>query len=124
MIVHGWTEGFVTSWVQPIVSNLLRHRGGCVFFMDYSKYSNVSNYFALTPHFDGISAVLLKKIQQIGNFDRQFFFCFSFGSRLCIDAGLKLGNQSIARMDLCDPAGRFYSKFFRKGFKVFFFLLF
>lgn len=57
------------------------------------------------PHFEGISAVLTRKFNQIGNFDRQFCYGFSFGSRLCIDAGINVGNQSIARIDACDPAG-------------------
>jgi hypothetical protein len=105
VIAHGWMEGFSTPWVRYLITKLLEHRGGCVFFMDYSKYANVSDYFQLTPHFDGISAVMLKKVKQIGNYDRQFFFGFSFGSRLSIDVGNKIGNQSIARMDLCDPAG-------------------
>lgn len=105
LIAHGWIESFKTPWVQYMITKLLQHRGGCVFFMDYSKYANVSDYFQLTPHFDGIAAVMLKKVQQIGNYDRQFLFGFSFGSRLCIDVGNKVGNQSISRMDLCDPAG-------------------
>lgn len=106
MIAHGWSEGLATPWVEITARNLLKYRGGCVFFMDYSKFANVSNYFTLTPHFDGISAVFLKKFRQIGNFRRQYCFGFSFGSRLCIDVGLKIGYHLIDRMDLCDPAGK------------------
>lgn len=105
MIVHGWQESIVSPWVPILVLNLLRFRGGCVFFMDYSAYSNKSEYIQLLPHFSGISAVLLKKVKQIGYFDQQFLFGFSFGSRLLVDVGLKIGNQSLHRMDLCDPAG-------------------
>lgn len=78
-----------------------------MFFMDYSNFSNVVDYFALVANFDGISAVFLQKFKQIANFDRQYCFGFSFGSRLCIDVGLKLGNQTIARIEVCDPAGEF-----------------
>lgn len=105
MIAHGWIEGIITPWVRLVVRNLLKFRGGCVFFMDYSTFANVSNYFSLTYNFNGISDVFLKKFRQIGNYDRQYCFGFSFGSRLCIDVGLRIGNQSIGRMDLCDPAG-------------------
>lgn len=105
MIVHGWTEGISTEWVNKTIRQLLTHRGGCVFFMDYSKYANVSDYFNLVSHFEGISAVLTQKFKQIENYDRQYCFGFSFGSRLCVDAGIAIGNQSIARMDICDPAG-------------------
>jgi hypothetical protein len=105
MIAHGWMEGVTTPWVKTTVEKLLRYRGGCVFFIDYVNFSNVSDYSALTPHFAGISAVFLKKAKQIGNYGRQYLYGFSFGARLCIDVGLKIGNQSIARMDVCEPAG-------------------
>jgi hypothetical protein len=106
MVIHGWLEGIDTPWVNKTVEQLLVHRGGCVFFVDYSKYSKVNDYFALLPHFLGISAVILKKFKQIQNYERQYCYGFSFGSRLCIDVGINIGNQSIERMDLCDPAGK------------------
>jgi hypothetical protein len=107
MIVHGWKEGFRlgTTWVNATILNLLKYRGGCVFFMDYSKYSNVADYFTLTPHFQGILSVLVKKFKQIENYNRQYCFGFSFGAWLCPEAGKKVGTQLIDRMDLCDPAG-------------------
>lgn len=105
MVVHGWLEGNRTAWVNNTITSFLTYRGGCVFFFDYSFYSNNSNYFALTPYFSNLSAVLLKKFKQIGNYDRQYCYGFSFGARLCVNAGLNLGNQLIARMDLCEPAG-------------------
>lgn len=109
MIVHGWTEELATPWVKLIASNLMRHRGGCVYCMDYSAYSKVANYGTLVSQFANISAVLLKKLRQIGNYDRQFVFAFSFGSRVAVDVALKVGNQAISRMDLCDPAGKCYN---------------
>lgn len=93
-----------TLWVNATIQNLVKYRGGCVFFMDYSKYSNNANYFALTPHLQGISNVLLKKFKQIKNYDRQYCFGFSFGAWLCSETGKKVGNQTIDRMDLCDMA--------------------
>lgn len=105
MIVHGWNEGISTPWLNRTIAQFLRHRGGCVFFIDYSKFANAPNYFNLVSHFEGISRVLTNKMRQIGNFDRQYCFGFSFGSRLCIDAGINIGNQQISNMDLCDPAG-------------------
>lgn len=77
--------------------------------MDYSFYAIVSKYFALLPHFDKISEVLQKKFLQIENYDRQYSFGFSFGSRLCMNAGKEVAiqtGQTIDRMDLCDPAGK------------------
>jgi hypothetical protein len=89
------------------VRSLLQHRTGCVYVMDYSKFANVSSYNDLLPHFAGIVSVLLKKVQSTGNYDRQYFFGSGFGSQLSVEVGKRIGNQSIARMDLCDPAGRF-----------------
>ena len=105
MIVHGWNGGTSSSWVVKSVKQLLTHRGGCVFIMDYSKYSKVADYFKLVSNFAGISDVLLKKFKQIGNYERQYCYGFSFGSRFCIEAGINVGNQSIGRMDLCDTVG-------------------
>lgn len=105
MVVHGWMESIDTPWVQTTIAQLLKHRGGCVVFMDYSRFANVEEYFQLVRHFKFISAALTRKFRSIGNYDRQYCFGFSFGSRLCVDAALRLGRQRLWRMDLCDPAG-------------------
>lgn len=97
-------ESIETPWVGKVVDGLIQHRGGCVFLMDYSSYSGL-NYFDLVDKFEGLSAVLVKKFKQIRNYGRQYCFGFSFGSRLCIDAGIGVGGQKIGRMDVCDPAG-------------------
>lgn len=104
VVVHGWTESINTPWAEQMISHLLEFRGGCLFFMDYSNFSQVPNYFELVRDFEGISAVLVKKFEQIGMYDRQFCFGFSFGSRLCIDAGIAVGG-AIDRIDACEPAG-------------------
>lgn len=105
MIVHGWRQSARVAWVNSTIQQLLKHRGGCIFAMDYSYYAKTGNFARLVSNFEMISNVLLRKFIQIGNFDRQYCFGHSFGSRLCIDAGVSVGNQSIARMDVCDPAG-------------------
>jgi len=86
------------------VNNLLFYRGGCVFFMDYSNFASVSDYTKLVPHASALTAVLLLKVKQIANYDLQYHFGFCFGAQMLADAGISL-NQSIARMDLCDPIG-------------------
>lgn len=107
MIVPDRTESIATPWVKLVIRNLLWSRGGCVFFMDYSSFANVANNNALTPHITGIATVLLKKFDQIGHYNKQYCFGFGVGSRLCVAAGLMIGNQTFDRMDLCDPAGLF-----------------
>jgi hypothetical protein len=108
MVIHRWGESISTWWVKNLMDNFTYYRGGCVVFMDYSNHS-VLDYGVLVSRFVNISAVLLKKFIQIGNYDRMYCFGFSYGSRLCIDAGVNLvmGNSSrqISRMDFCDPAG-------------------
>jgi len=107
IVVHGWLESINTTWANSTVFNLLQYRGGCVFFMDYSAYSKVEYYYKLVSHFTGISNSLLRKVNQIGRNDQLYLFGFSFGSRLCMDVGVKVGNQSISRMDLCERAGEY-----------------
>lgn len=90
-----------------MIANFAASRTGCVVVMDYSTYS-IGDYGVLVSYFSGISAVLSKKLQEVGVYNKTWCFGFSFGSRLCIDAGLtikKVTNKSIDRMELCDPAG-------------------
>lgn len=106
IVVHGWLENFrTTPWINDTVQQLLSHRGGCVFVMDYSPYSEDVDYFRLVSRFEIISDFLKKKFEQIGNYERQYCFGFSYGSRLCVDAAISVGTEMIGSMDLCDPAG-------------------
>ena len=104
-VLHGLRESIKTEWVAITARSLLQYRTGCVYFMDYSYFANVSSISALSPHFQGIATVLTTKVKNIGNFDREYFFGQGFGSRLAVETGLRIGNNTIDRMDLCDPAG-------------------
>ena len=70
--------------------------------MDNYNYSKVPNYFVLVKNFPGISAVLLKKINQLlgegFSSDKGFIFGFSFGVHLAFDVGKTLNGQ-IERID-------------------------
>lgn len=106
IVVHGWFENFrTTPWINETVKQLVRHRGGCVYVMDYSTYAEDVIYFRLVARFDKISSLLTRKFAQIGNYEQLYCFGFSFGSRLCIDASISLGDQMIGHMDLCEPVG-------------------
>ena len=127
VIVHGWLESTNhTTWIPNLVQNLSKHRGGCLLLMDYSNYSKNQDYYGMFNQFDGISAVLLKKVNQIleegFTAENGYMFGFSFGSHLVYDVGIKTGGQ-IAKIDskyfsymnqqfalqnqftACDPAG-------------------
>jgi hypothetical protein len=118
MIVHGWTEGLHSLWARPMIQSFLTHGGGCVIFMEYSKYS-AGDYGVLCSRYELIKATLKRKVLEIGNLARIFIFGFSFGSRLAQGVGYDLtmannGTPVFERMDLCDPAGLlnfFYFKF-------------
>jgi len=103
IVTHGWKEGIKADWADGVIRNLLAVRGGCVIFMDYSRYANNPNYYAILPHFKPIAAVLSKKLKQINAPERTYMFGFSYGARLCTEAAVNYGKQ-LDSMDLCDPA--------------------
>lgn len=104
-MIHGWEESAKTDWVVNTINNLLYYRGGCVIVMDYSRFSR-QPYVTLAVNFSPLARVLVKKIQQTTSFyENVFLFGFSFGSRLAFEAGVRLGQQRIERIDACDPAG-------------------
>jgi surfactin synthase thioesterase subunit len=91
--------------VADTIGNLSFHRGGCVIFMDYSRYSTGA-YSNLVRHFHALARVLIKKIRQAtDNYENVFMYGFSFGARLAFEAGATIGYQKIERIDACDPAG-------------------
>lgn len=104
-MIHGWEEHINTGWVMDTIRNLTYYRGGCVLFMDYSRYSRAP-YTSLATHFFPLSMVLKKKVQQVSDdYNNVFMYGFSFGARLAFEAGRRLGYQQLERIDACDPAG-------------------
>lgn len=103
IVVHGWLESIATDWVETLVQNLLRHRGGCIIFMDYSNHSIVQEYFSLVRKFDELSHVLVQKLYQLEsegfNPSNAFLYGFSFGAQLVINAGNLYGHHRIAEID-------------------------
>lgn len=69
--------------------------------MDYFNYSKLG-YYDMYYQFDGISNVLLMKVNQLYKEgfkpENGYMFGFSFGSHLVYDVGIKTGGQ-IARID-------------------------
>lgn len=103
IIVHGWKESIETEWATDLVGNLLKHRGGCVIFMDYSNHSMVQEYFDLVGKFYQISHVLLEKLYDLERQgfspDNLFMYGFSFGGQLVVNTGAVYGDQKIAEID-------------------------
>lgn len=89
IITHGYMESNQSKWVNELVTNLTKVRGGCIIFMDYSYYGS-KDFVSLRNVFQNISAVLLKKLRQMEgegfSGDSGYGFGFSFGSRLLAEA--------------------------------------
>ena len=103
MVVHGWRNGPSTSsWIPDLTKNLNKYRGGCVIVIDFFYYSSSISYFVLVRNFPGISAVLLKKLNQMFKegfkASNGYIFGFSLGAQLVIDVGMKL-NGTVDRID-------------------------
>lgn len=101
-IVHGWI-GSNAPWISTLIDNLKFFRSGCVVFMNYSRYSDLPNYFESISHFKPVSNVLLKKLIQLDSEgvsgDSIFMFGFSYGGRIVIEAGANFGPQKINQID-------------------------
>ncbi|XP_063698181.1 uncharacterized protein LOC134829114 [Culicoides brevitarsis] len=87
------------------------HRGGCVMWMDFSYYKPAgfpASYGGLFAHYEGINAVLVRKLwqlEQLGYVPADIhMFGFSFGSYQAITAGFRYGPKKIGRIDACDPS--------------------
>lgn len=106
--MFGYTSSNVTysGYALDMIKNFLNLRGGCVCYVDYTFYTNNWNYFELVwRDFYPISNVVIKKVQQVGNYNRMFMYGFSFGARMAVQVGMAGTNGQIARMNLCEPTG-------------------
>lgn len=107
-LLFGYTSSNVTysGYALDLIKNFLAQRGGCVCYVDYTYYTNNWNYFELVwRDFHPISNVVIKKVQQVGNYNRIFMYGFSFGARVAVQAGMTGTNGQIGRMNLCEPVG-------------------
>lgn len=103
IVVHGWRESYEsTEWVPNFISNLTDVRGGCVLFMDYSKYS-IGDYGLLVSYFKSITEALVNQLMFLETLgyspERTFMFGFSYGAHLAMEAGFRYGPRRISRID-------------------------
>lgn len=103
VITHGWRESIHVTWVADMVGNLTEKRGGCIIFIDYSFYGNISNYFRFLSHFKKISALMTKKFVKLESEGFKpadwFMFGHSAGARLVIDSAANFGYQKVKEID-------------------------
>lgn len=102
IFTHGYLESIKRRWVMEFVGNISSARGGCVIFMDYSRYSSF-DYVTLRLQFSKIADVLLKKLKQLESEgfsgDNGYGFGFSFGARLMAEACANFGYQKMKNVD-------------------------
>jgi len=108
IILHGW-RGANELWIEKLIGKLLEFRGGCVIFFNYSTYSQNEDYIAVLSHWEMLSALLTRKLQQMEEIGIEgsniFLYGHSLGARIVIDAAVNFGKQKIGLIDLCDMAG-------------------
>lgn len=105
LLIHGWLETPATTWIMPMVTNILKASNGCVCSVDYSAYSCNADYFNMVNvDYLPLANITLKKAQQIGNFSRMHMFGFSFGGRIATKVGSDLNSQ-VQKVQLCESAG-------------------
>lgn len=103
IVIHGWRESYEsTEWVPNLISNISDVRGGCVLFMDYSKYS-IGDYGLLVGYFKFITDTLVNQLKLLETYgyspDRIYMFGFSYGAHLAMEAAFRYGPRKISRVD-------------------------
>lgn len=103
IVIHGWRESYnSTEWVPNLISNITDVRGGCVLFMDYSKYS-IGDYGLLVSYFKFIRDALVNQLTLLEKYeyrpDRTYMFGFSYGAHLAMEAAFRYGPRRISRVD-------------------------
>lgn len=83
--------------------DLATYRGGCITCLDYSAYSKLPSYTNLFQKFENIVKYFVKRLRSLiiqGYLpERTFMFGFSYGARICIEAGKRMGDQIYEAMD-------------------------
>lgn len=81
----------------------LKHRGGCVIFVDYQKCISMWNYVAALFKWKSVIPVVLQKLKDMeaegiapGNI---LIYGFSLGARIAIEAALKFGKGKLEALD-------------------------
>lgn len=70
-------------------------------------------YFFLYDHFNGISGILTRKLQQFKELGFEpsngHLFGFSFGAHVALESAYNFGVKKFGRVDACDPAGPLFT---------------
>lgn len=100
-MTHGWDDS--KTWVPLTIEMLLKYRGGCVIFLNYSSCVDDDNYILTLNRWPSVSAVVTKKLISMEKEgilpENIFMYGFSLGARIVIDAAINFGKQKIGLID-------------------------
>ncbi|XP_055597468.1 uncharacterized protein LOC129747337 [Uranotaenia lowii] len=109
IVVFGWKVGCDKYFVQDLIGNLTKHRGGCVICMDYDVFAQVPSYLRLRGQKTQIQNILKRKLQFLEaegfNPDNGYLYGFSFGANMVLEAAKEFGVKKIKQIDVCEVVG-------------------
>ncbi|XP_058458321.1 uncharacterized protein LOC131434963 [Malaya genurostris] len=109
IVVFGWKIDCEKYFVRDLITNLTEYRGGCVICMNYTSFSQASNYLRLKRSFKDIQNVLKLKLdfleQQGFDPNNGYLYGFSFGANLALGAAKDFGAKKIGEIDVCEIVG-------------------
>jgi Lipase len=87
-----------------LVQMLLKHRGGCIVIMDWTKYSNNLRFFDVVNNdYKKVSNAFARRLTSLEasgvSPDNIFLYGFSMGARIFIDAAITFGPGKIGEID-------------------------
>ncbi|XP_058125186.1 uncharacterized protein LOC131285462 [Anopheles ziemanni] len=109
VLVFGWKIGCDKYFVQDLIGNLTKHRGGCVICMNYDRFAQLNAYSRLRRNYKEIHGVLRQKLefleQEGFSPDDGFMYGFSFGAQVVLSAAKEYGTRKLKEIDVCDIVG-------------------
>lgn len=101
IIIHGHNDD--NDWIEPMIRQLLKHRHGCVIFIQYSSCIDNNNYFNTLKKWKSVSILLTSKLNEMESQGipaaNIFIYGFSLGGRIAIDASISFGKRKIGLID-------------------------
>lgn len=102
LLAHGWEDKSIL-WLDPLIKNLLKHRGGCVIFVNYYGVIDLKDFLKTLQNWRTVSADVTERLQ---NMEKEgvdpsniFMYGFSLGARIVIDAATNFGRQKVGLID-------------------------
>ncbi|XP_053678075.1 uncharacterized protein LOC128728471 [Anopheles nili] len=109
VVVFGWKIDCDKYFVQDLIRNLTKYRGGCVMCMNYDRFAQLPTYARLRRNFKDIHSVLRQKLEFLEKEgfspDDGYLYGFSFGAQVALAAAKEYGTRKIGLLDACDIVG-------------------